>query len=253
MNSGLLPGVAALIAALASFEGCTPAHREPPPDCFSQPAPPESTGIAVAILIDNSGSMNDPTPEDRDLPKAFVARAAVAAMLDETQQFTRAHPDVPVQVAILRFSGERQVVTMLPMARYDSAAVRAALERIPHPRDGTAIGAALQAGCVAVTRAGAFRKHIVVVTDGENTDGLPPDVVGSEIWSRSHGSIHLHFVAFDTDPARFGFLQGVQGSLLAAGNGARLRTALDEIYQQRILAESEADVTPPAPAPRVPR
>jgi Mg-chelatase subunit ChlD len=256
VNSGLLPGVAALIAALSGWGGCAPANREPPPDCFSQTAPPESTGIAVAILIDNSGSMNDPTPEDRDLPKAFVARAAVAAMLDETQQFTRAHPDVPVKVAILRFSGEREVVTMLPMARYDSAAVRAALERMPRPRDGTAIGAALQAGCVAVTRAGAFRKHLLVVTDGQNTDGLPPDVVGPEIWRRSNGSVHLHFVAFDTDSARFGFLQDVQGSLLAAGNGARLRSALDEIYQQRILAESEADVTPPATeahAPRVPR
>jgi Mg-chelatase subunit ChlD len=197
--------------------------------------------------------MNEPTPGDPEQSKAVVAKAAVAAMLDETQQFTRAHRDVPVSVAILRFSGVGEVVTMLPMTRYDSAAVRAALDRIPHPQDGTAIGAALQAGCAAVYRAGVFRKHIVVVTDGENTDGPPPEVVGPEIWTRSHESLHLHFVAFDTDSARFGFLADVHGSLLAAGNGAGLRSALDQIYQQRILAESEADVAPPVPDSHPPR
>ena len=188
--------------------------------------------------------MNDPVPEDPGLPKAAVARAAVAAMLDETQQFTRTHPDVPVNVAILQFSGRDHVVTVLPMSRYDAAAIRTALDRIPHPQDGTAIGAALEAGCVAVTRAGMFRKHLIVVTDGENTDGPPPEVVGPDIWRKSNGGVHLHFVAFDTDSARFGFLQGVHGSLLAAGNGASLRAALDQLYQQRILAESEADVAP---------
>jgi Mg-chelatase subunit ChlD len=244
------------MVVLSWLGGCAPAPREPPPDCFSQPAVPESTGIAIAILIDNSGSMNEPTPGDPELPKAAVAQAAVAAMLDETQQFTQAHRDVPVNVAILRFSGADEVVTVLPMTRYDAAAIRAALDRIPHPRHGTAIGAALQAGCVAVSRAGAFRKHVIVVTDGENTDGPSPEVVGPEIWRKSNGSVHLHFVAFDTDPARFGFLQDIHGSLLAAGNGASLRSALDQIYQQRILAESEADVAPPVPdtqPPRVPR
>jgi Mg-chelatase subunit ChlD len=197
--------------------------------------------------------MNEPAPGDPDQSKAVVARAAVAAMLDETQQFTRAHRDVPVNVAILRFSGVNGVVTLLPMSRYDSTAIRAALDRMPRPRDGTAIGAALQAGCAAVVHAGVFRKHVVVVTDGENTDGPPPEVVGPEIWHQSHESVHLHFVAFDTDSARFGFLTDIRGSLLAAGNGASLRAALDQIYQQRILAESEADIAPPVPDSHPPR
>lgn len=237
----------ALFVVLCGQGGCAPANPKPPTDCFSLTTPPESTGIAVAILIDNSGSMNEPTPGEPDLPKSTVAKTAVAAMLDETEQFVRTHPDLPVRIAILRFSGQDEVVTVLPMAPFDPEAIRSALDRMPHPRDGTAIGAALQAGCTEVMHAGVFRKHLVVVTDGENTDGPPPEAVGPDIWRKSHGGVHLHFVAFDTDSSRFGFLNDIHGSLLAAGDGATLRAALDQIYQQRILAESEGDVAPAVP------
>lgn len=246
----------ALFVVLSGQGGCAPANPKPPTDCFSQTAPPESTGIAVAILIDNSGSMNEPTPGEPELPKSTVAKTAVAAMLDETEQFVHTHRDLPVRIAILRFSGQDEVVTVLPMAPFDREAIRSALDRMPHPRDGTAIGAALQAGCTEVMHAGVFRKHLVVVTDGENTDGPPPEAVGPDIWRKSHGGVHLHFVAFDTDSSRFGFLKDIHGSLLAAGDGATLRAALDQIYQQRILAESEGDVAPAVPETlhsRIPR
>ncbi len=116
---------------------------------------------------------------------------------------------------------------------------------IPRPSGGTAIGVALEVAREQLYRAGVFRKHILVVTDGVNTDGPAPDVVAREIWRRSQGGVHLHVVAFDTDPGKFAFLHEVQGDLVGAGSGPALRAGLEEIYQQRILAESATNIERP--------
>ena len=86
-------------------------------------------------------------------------------------------------------------------------------------------------------RGGTYRKYLIVVTDGENTTGRDPARVARRIYRKSEGAVQIYFVAFDTDPASFSFLKEVGGDVLAAGNGAELRSALDEIYQGKILAE----------------
>jgi hypothetical protein len=48
----------------------------------------------------------------------------------------------------------------------------------------------------------------------------------------------VYFVAFDTSPEKFAFLKEVGGDVIGAGTGPELRTALDGIYQAKILAEA---------------
>jgi hypothetical protein len=86
-------------------------------------------------------------------------------------------------------------------------------------------------------RAGVFRKYLLVVTDGENTAGRSPDGVARDIFRKSEGAVQIYFVAFDTSPQKFAFLKDVGGDVIGAGSGAELRTALDDIYQGKILAE----------------
>ena len=50
--------------------------------------------------------------------------------------------------------------------------------------------------------------------------------------------MQIYFVAFDTSPAKFAFLKEVGGDVVGAGTGPELRTALDGIYQGKILAEA---------------
>ena len=83
-----------------------------------------------------------------------------------------------------------------------------------------------------------FRKYLLVVTDGENTSGRSPDEVAREIFRKSQGAVQVYFVAFDTSPEKFAFLKDVGGDVIGAGTGAELRTALDGIYQGKILAEA---------------
>lgn len=197
----------------------------------------EGLGAAVAILVDTSGSMRQDAPGDTR-PKYVVAQEALEAMLDATEAFIAKRPDFPIKIGIYSFSSN--VRTLLPIRPYDRSAIRDALDRLPLPGGGTAIGEALHTARPDLYRAGTFRKYLLVVTDGENTSGRSPDGVARDIFSRSEGGVQIYFVAFDTSPQKFAFLKEVGGDVLGAGTGIELRKALDEVYQGKILAEAPA-------------
>lgn len=195
----------------------------------------EGLGAAVAILIDTSGSMRENAPGD-SRPKHVIAREAIEAMLDATDAFVAKRPDFPVKIGIYSFSSD--VWPRLPIQPYNRSAIKAALDALPRPGGGTAIGSAMREARPDLYRSGVFRKYILVVTDGENTSGRSPDGVAREIWRKSEGAVQMYFVAFDTNPEKFAFLAETGGDVLGAGSGGELRAALDGIYQGKILAEA---------------
>lgn len=231
-----------LLSALSSLSSCKavkhderPAAREAESSAPYQAEVDEGLGAAVAILVDTSGSMKERTPGD-SRPKHVVAREAIEAMLDATDAFVARRPDFPVKIGVYSFSSG--VRTLRSIQPYERAAVKAALANLPGPGGGTAIGEALREARPDLYRAGVFRKYLVVVTDGENTNGRSPETVAREIWSKSQGGVQVYFVAFDTAPEKFGFLKEVGGDVIGANTGAELKTALDGLYQGKILAEA---------------
>jgi hypothetical protein len=195
----------------------------------------EGLGAAVAILVDTSGSMKEPAGGD-SRPKYVVAQEALAAMLDATDAFIAKRPDFPIKIGIYTFSsGVRVQRAILP---YDKVALRGTIENLPRPGGGTAIGDAMREARPDLYRAGVFRKYLLVVTDGENTNGRAPDEVARDIFRKSEGAVQIYFVAFDTSPEKFAFLKEVGGDVIGAGSGPELRTALDGIYQGKILGEA---------------
>ena len=202
----------------------------------------EGLGAAVAILVDTSGSMKDDVPGD-SRPKYLVAQEALETMLDATDAFVARRPDFPIKIGIYSFSSN--VRRLLPIQPYDRGAIRAAMTRLPRPGGGTAIGEALGAARPDLYHAGVFRKYLLVVTDGENTSGRPPERVAREIFRKSEGAVQIYFVAFDTSPQTFAFLKSVGGDVIGAGTSAELHRALDGVYQGKILAEAPAAETEP--------
>ncbi len=197
----------------------------------------EGLGASVAILLDNSGSMSDRAKGGRDArPKYVVAREAIQQMLAATDSFVATHTDFPINVGLYRFASG--VVPLVPVERYDRQALVAALDKMPEPQGGTAIGDAMDAARADLYRAGTIRKYILVVTDGENTNGRSPRRVAEEIARRSEGSVRMYFVAFDVDARRFDFVKNVRGEVVGASDGMALRASLDTIYRGKILAES---------------
>ena len=195
----------------------------------------EGLGAAVAILVDTSGSMAQKAPGDTR-PKYVVAQESLEAMLDATDAFVAKRPDFPIKIGLYSFASS--VRRLRPLQPYDRSAIRAALQQLPRPGGGTAIGEALSEARPDLYRAGVFRKYLLVVTDGDNTNGREPEPVAREIWQKSGGAIQVYFVAFDTSPEKFAFLKEVGGDVIAAGTGADLRAALDGIYTGKILAEA---------------
>jgi len=195
----------------------------------------EGLGASIAILIDNSGSMKKEASGD-DRPKYIVAREAIQAMLASTDSFVAKQPGFPINVGLYRFAS--RVTPMAPVAKYDRAALAAALDAMPEPDGGTAIGSAMDAARADLYRAGTFRKYILVVTDGENTQGVSPRRIALEINRRSEGAVRMYFVAFDVDAERFAFVREARGEVVGARNGDALRAQLDEIYRGKILSEA---------------
>ena len=199
------------------------------------PAGDEGLGASVAIVVDNSGSMAKPAHGDTS-PKYIVARRAIYDMLATTDSFVAKQPGFPVNVGLYSFSSG--VTPIVPVRPYDRAALRQALSTIPGPSGGTAIGRALDVARADLYKAGTIRKYILVVTDGENTDGRPPREVAQQIAARSDGAVRQYFVAFDVDAKNFAFLRDVRGEVLSASNALSLRASLDTIYRGKILAEA---------------
>jgi hypothetical protein len=200
-----------------------------------RPAVQEGLGASVAILLDNSGSMEDP-PDGGGSPKYQVARAALAQVLEQTEAFVAQQAGFPINVGLYVFSSG--VERALPIGPYDRSALAAALARLPEPDGATAIGDAMDAAVQDLYAAGTIRKYILVVTDGENTEGRKPDRVAREIARRSDGAVRLLMVAFDVGAEHFDFVKEVRGTLLEARNEVALRAGLDTLYRGRILAEA---------------
>jgi Mg-chelatase subunit ChlD len=234
---------AVLLALLAA--ACQPGPRRersnatrgngPEPEAPYQAEIEEGLGAAVAILVDTSGSMKDKAPGD-SRPKYEVAQDALEAMLDATDAFVARRPDFPIKIGVYSFSSGVRVLR--PIQPYDRAAIRETLARLPRPGGGTAIGEAMREARPDLYRAGVFRKYLLVVTDGQNTNGRSPEDVARDIWRKSEGGVQTYFVAFDTSPEKFSFLKEAGGDVIGAGSGTELRTALDGIYQGKILAEA---------------
>ena len=195
----------------------------------------EGLGASIALVLDVSGSMKDKAKGD-DRPKYLVAREALEAMLETTDSFVVRQPDFPVNVGLYTFSS--RVRRVVPIKPYNREELRRALASLDAPKGGTAIGDAMDLARQDLYGAGTFRKYILVVTDGENTDGRRPEVVAREIAARSEGAVRQYFVAFNIDRKRFDFLEEVNGEVLGAANGPALRASLDSIYRGRILAEA---------------
>lgn len=232
--------IAVLTSTLTACDGGSRHRNRAAVDRDESPAPYQSEvdegfGAAIAILVDTSKSMREVVPGD-SRPKADVARDALEAMFDATEALVAKRPDFAVKVGIYSFSSGAS--TVMPMQRFDRAAIRDALARLPRPGGGTAIGEAMRTARPDLYRAGVFRKYLLVVTDGENTAGRSPDEVAREIFRKSEHGVQIYFVAFDTSADRFSFLEDVQGDVIGANSGPELRKALDEIYQDRILAEA---------------
>jgi Mg-chelatase subunit ChlD len=202
---------------------------------------PVREGLAAAILIDVSGSMEDAvrTPDGRE-PKIATARRAAADLVQQFANYAASHPGEPVSVGLYEFSErDRQADCrpIVPMGPPDVSRAKEALLRV-RPDGGTPIGNAMVTAKLELDATGLTRRHLLVVTDGENTDGFEPDEVTAAINRRPEAERpSMYFVAFDVDARRFERVRDAGALLLGAADARQLTETLDELLQGKILVE----------------
>jgi Mg-chelatase subunit ChlD len=206
--------------------------------------PPADTvwkdGLAAVVLVDVSGSMHDRIKGER----RRKIEAAQTAAIDLVGAFTRyaiAHPDTPVLVGVHEFSaraGAPAAREVIPLGRPNPLTAGDAI-RAMKTGGGTPIGEAMAVARLALDRSGLKRRHLLVVTDGENTDGADPALVTSVLEKQPEEvKASLYFVAFDVDAEAFAPVKNAGALLLPAKSGAELAATFDELLSDRILIEA---------------
>ena len=199
-------------------------------------------GVAAAIVIDVSGSMDDDVEgfDGRRERKIDVARRAARDLVDQFAKYAADHRDEPVLLGLYEFSersGRPDCRPILPMGVPDRARADAALGSL-EAQGGTPIGSAMIFAKRELDTTGLTRRHLLVVTDGENTDGFHPARVASAIGRRPEAERpSLYFVAFDIEASRFNRVRDAGALVLGASNARELTGTLDSLLRGNILLE----------------
>lgn len=196
-------------------------------------------GIAAVLLVDVSGSMDDEIGRG-DERKIVIARRAALDLVRQFEAYAEAHPDEPVLIGLYEFSGSAAASTreVIPLAAPDPGAAKSALARM-RPDGGTPIGAAMIAATRTLDQSNLSRRHLLVITDGENTDGYAPDDVMAGLGRRPEAARpSVYFVAFDIAATRFDGVRNAGGLVLEAADAKELNQTLDFLLNGKILVEA---------------
>lgn len=198
-------------------------------------------GIAAAVLIDTSGSMQETVKgaDGQPLDKMEIARRCVNAVVRQTAGFAKDEPKIPTLLGIYEFSGRGQsmVRPVMPLAPPDSDRAGRALARL-RAHGNTPIGEAIIQAKKDLDATRLARMHILIVTDGENTAGHQP---GDVVWAISRLPDEerpgIYFIAFDVEAGIFQPAKDAGALVLPAANEAELRERLDYVMGSKILLE----------------
>jgi hypothetical protein len=204
----------------------------------SEVLPATKDGIAALVLMDVSGSMADPVQKGGP-PKIEIAKRSALALIKQFATYASAHPEEPVLVGLYEFSNSsgddtREIIGLSPADPRQAESALAGLRA----RGGTPIGEAVVVGKRVLDRSGLTKRHLLVVTDGENTDGHEPEDVMAALARRPpEERPSVYFVAFDIAASRFDSVRDAGGLVMAAGDEQELNDTLSSLLTGKILVE----------------
>jgi hypothetical protein len=204
----------------------------------------DDDGVALAILYDTSGSMNDPVPNSHgsSSPKYVIANRALLAVVKQIQTYmTNGVTGEPrkVDVGLYTFSkdGAQEVVKL---GAFDAGAIQNWMKNFSNPSGGTPLGNALRTVSRAVLDSPMPRKHVLIITDGMNTVGPDPDKILPSVnkaADKKQTTVFVHFIAFDVKATVFNGVKKQGASVASAADEKELNSQLDFILQNQILLE----------------
>jgi hypothetical protein len=198
-------------------------------------------GLAIAILLDTSGSMRAGVTDidGRSRPKIDVARRCVLEVVNQADRHAKQQPGKITLLSIYEFSSRGNIFwrRLVPPGPPNPGAAAAALERV-NSNGGTPIGEAMIQAKRDLDDTRLSRLHMIVVTDGENTDGPnPTDVMTAISQLPEDERPAIYFIAFDVGTHVFKGVKDAGGIVLSASDARELSQALEFLLGQKILLE----------------
>jgi hypothetical protein len=206
----------------------------------------DEEGVALAIIYDTSGSMQQTVRDSsgHSSPKYIIANRALAAVAKQIEAFatnTASGTARKVSAGLFVFNGNtaREAVKFGP---FDAAALEDFARSFASPNGNTPLGNALSVAARAVLNSPLSRKHVLIITDGINTEGPTPAVVMPRLkkqMDEKHATLSVHFVAFDVAAKEFDGVKQLGATVVGAADEKQLNTQLEYILQSKILLEEE--------------
>ena len=205
--------------------------------------------VAICIVYDTSGSMNDNVQgKNGPQPKYMIANRALVDVIDILQKYVdngSKGGSHTVYAGLVTFNG-----ISCPLIPFNSANIKQWLTGFSKPNGGTPLGNAILIAGKELLKINAVHKHILVLTDGRNTEGSDPSVVIPQLKkeAQSKGSlIDVHIIGFNVQDQIFAplKLQGV--NVFSAVDEKELTMQLDTLLKTKILLEDDEAPTSSTP------
>jgi hypothetical protein len=210
-------------------------------DTVAASASGNEPGIALAIVLDSSGSMNEfiPTTGGSKDTKHRIAQRAFSSVIKRLETFATRPAAPPLAVGTYVFHGNAAIAAHR-LAPFDAAALRHWIAQVK-PGGPTPLGEALALAGGDLLAFRASTRHLLVLTDGANTAGRAPDVVLEKLQSdgsRAQTPVFVYVIALDLDPRTFARLEKLGATLIGAANEGQLNAHFDFILEGKILVEA---------------
>jgi uncharacterized protein YegL len=198
-------------------------------------AEPDTVGIF--FCLDVSGSMDQPVGGRK---KIDISKGAMRQVFAQIAAYVKENPKKKVKVGICSFSNQTTVVH--PLKPFDQGRLEKAIAPL-RASGGTAIGDAMTAALRELLQGGVEKRAIIVMTDGENNAGAPPEGVARAI-KENHNTAkattagtELFLVAFDVNARAFDGVKQAGAAVKAAHDQKSLQAMFQTVVEE-ILLES---------------
>jgi hypothetical protein len=170
--------------------------------------------------------------------KYLIANRALLAIVNRLDTFVTNHPDLKVrgiETGLIVFDQGKSSVA-IPFGPFDPQKLRGWAAQFNKPEGNTPLGEALQLASQQLLASKAMRKHVIVITDGENTQGPNPVTILPRVQAdaaRGNAFIGVHFIAFDVAASVFDRLKANGATVLAAADESQLQNQLAFILENK--------------------
>lgn len=203
--------------------------------------PPEQVqfdSVGLMFCLDISGSMGETVGGRR---KIDISKAAMRQVFAQVAAYLRASQEKTVKVGLCSFSA--RATLLHPLGRFDENQLTQAMRDL-QPASATAIGDAMTLALRELLKAGVASKAIIVMTDGENTAGVPPDQVMRAMRRNENtqgaltDDVKVFLVAFDVKAKVFETLKSAGASVMESRDRVSLEGILKAVVEEVLLEQS---------------